>query len=122
MLRRFLNAKLHRATVTETELDYVGSLTLDPELMELADIRVDEQVDVYNITRGTRFTTYAIQGERGRREVCVNGAAAHLAQVGDRVIVATYVELEPEELDAHRSTVIVLGENNEIEGVNPEPS
>lgn len=112
MTRRFLNAKLHQATVTETNIEYEGSLTIDLELMEKVGIRVFEQVDVYNITRGTRFTTYAIQGEYGRREIIVNGAAAHLAERNDKVIIATYCDLNEDEIAIHKPKILVLGAGN----------
>ncbi len=113
MLRTFLNAKIHRARVTETDLHYRGSLTLDPNLLEAAGIAPDEQVEVYNITRGHRFTTYAIEGQRGKGEVCVNGAAAHLAEVDDLVIVATYCLLEPGEVAQHHARVILVDSDNQ---------
>ena len=112
MTRRFLRAKLHRATVTQTELEYVGSLTVDLDLLDRAGMLVNEQVDVYNITRGTRFTTYLIPGERGKGEICVNGAAAHLAEVGDKIIVVTYCDLAEDEITGHEPTVIVVDDQN----------
>ncbi len=115
MIRRFLHSKIHRARVTQTDLDYVGSLTLDPNLREAADMAVHEQVDVYNITRGTRFTTYVIEGKRGSGDVCVNGAAAHLAEVGDLVIVVTYCELHKDEIADYSPVIIQVDENNQPE-------
>ena len=115
MYRRFLLSKLHRAAVTETNMDYAGSLTVDLDLLDAAGILPEEQVDVYNITRGTRFTTYAIAGERGERQICVNGAAAHLAKTGDRIIVATYCDLGPDEIKQHKARVVVLDETNTIQ-------
>lgn len=112
MIRRFLHSKIHRATVTETDLDYIGSLTLDPDLMDVAQIVEFEQVDVYNITRGTRFTTYSLKGKRGSGEMCVNGAAAHLAEVGDFIIVATYCDLHEQEIGRFEPVVIHVDENN----------
>ena len=112
MLRRFLRAKIHRATVTQTELDYVGSLTIDENLLKLSGIRPNEQVDVYNITRGTRFTTYAIVGEAGKGDMCVNGAAAHLAEVGDRIIVVNYCDLTNDEIDGHEPVVLLVDDEN----------
>jgi aspartate 1-decarboxylase len=112
MTRRFLKAKLHKAHVTETELEYEGSLTIDRDLMDAAGILPNEAVDVYNITRGTRFTTYAIVGERGKGDLKVNGAAAHLAEVGDRIIVVTYCDLHSNEIEGHEPVVLVLDENN----------
>lgn len=112
MLRRFLRAKIHRATVTQTELDYVGSLTIDSDLLKRAGILPNEQVEVYNITRGTRFTTYAIVGEAGTGEMCVNGAAAHLAEVGDLIIVVTYCDLAEDEIESHEPVVLVVDDEN----------
>jgi len=112
MLRRFLNTKIHRAHVTQTDLEYEGSLTIDKELMDLAGILPNEQVEVYNITRGTRFKTYAIVGEPGKGEMCVNGAAAHLAEVDDLIIVVTYVDLHGDEIESHSPKVIVVDANN----------
>lgn len=112
MTRRFLRSKIHRATVTENDLNYMGSLTVDADLLDLAKIAVHEQVDVYNITTGTRFTTYAIEGKRGSGEICVNGAAAHLANVGDMIIVVTYCDLAPEEIENHTPIVIVVDSSN----------
>lgn len=112
MLRRFLRAKIHRATVTQTELDYVGSLTIDSDLLKRAGILPNEQVEVYNITRGTRFTTYAIVGEAGAGGMCVNGAAAHLAEVGDRIIVVTYCDLAENEIDGHEPVVVMVDDQN----------
>jgi aspartate 1-decarboxylase len=114
MIRRFLHSKIHRATVTETDLEYVGSLTLDLLLMEAANILPHEQVEVYNITNGQRFKTYAIVGEPGKGEVCVNGAAAHLAEVGDKVIVVTYCDLNKEEMDTFTPTIITVDDSNKI--------
>lgn len=112
MIRRFLHSKIHRATVTDTNLDYEGSLTLDPQLMKRAGMMASEQVDVYNITRGTRFTTYIIVGGEGSGEVCVNGAAAHLAEKGDKVIIVTYCELKNEELERFSPTIVRVDDAN----------
>ena len=114
MIRRFLKSKIHRARVTQTDLDYVGSLTIDKSLMEAADILPHEQVEIYNITRGTRFKTYAIVGETGKGEMCVNGAAAHLAKVDDLIIVVTYCDLYAEELENYQPLVITVDENNRV--------
>lgn len=114
MLRRFLRSKLHQARVTETNLHYEGSLTVDLDLADAAGLQVDEQVEVYNISNGNRFTTYVIAGERGSGVIGVNGAAAHMADVGDSVIVVAYCDLSPEEIESHQSTVLILDENNRI--------
>ncbi len=90
MHRKFLRSKIHRATVTQADLDYEGSLTLPPNLMRAADIRGYESVHVWNVTRGTRLETYAIEGEEGSTDICANGAAAHLVQPGDLIIIATF--------------------------------
>ncbi|MCA9191746.1 MAG: aspartate 1-decarboxylase [Planctomycetales bacterium] len=90
MYRKFLRSKIHRATVTQADLDYEGSLTLPPNLMRAADIQVYEAVQVWNVTRGSRLETYAIEGDEGSLDICANGAAAHLIRPGDVIIVATF--------------------------------
>ena len=112
----FLKAKLHRATVTAAAMDYEGSISLDRALCREAGLREFEQVDVYDITNGARFTTYVIYGGPG--QVQVNGAAARLVQTGDRVIVAAYVSLLPEEVARHTPRVVLLGEQNSIKSVH----
>jgi aspartate 1-decarboxylase len=114
MLRPFLRAKLHRARVTRADLHYVGSITLDATLLEAADLLPLEQVEVYNITRGTRFSTYCIPGKPGSGEVGINGAAAHLAHVGDLVIVCAYCLLDREEIPEHRARVVLVAEGNRV--------
>ena len=104
MRRRMMKSKIHRATVTGADLNYVGSISLDPELMRLADILEWEQVAVLDVDNGARFETYAILGQPG--EVCLNGAAARLVQSGDRVIVITYGEYENAELEGYEPTVV----------------
>jgi aspartate 1-decarboxylase len=110
MRRRMMKSKIHRATVTGADLHYVGSVSLDPELMKLADIREWEQVAVLDIDNGARFETYAIVGEAN--EVCLNGAAARLVQSGDRVIVITYAEYEDAELEGFQPTVVHVDTEN----------
>ncbi len=114
MLRPFLRAKLHRARVTRSDVDYVGSISIDRDLLEAADLLPLEQVDVYNLTRGTRFTTYCIAARPASGEVGVNGAAAHLAEVGDLVIVAAYCQLDREELPSHRARVVLVDDANRV--------
>jgi aspartate 1-decarboxylase len=111
----FLKSKLHRATVTSADLNYEGSISLDRTLCREAGLREFEQVDVYDITNGARFTTYVIYGEPG--QVQINGAAARLVQPGDKVIVAAYAGLAPEEVAHHAPRVVLLGENNSIQSV-----
>jgi aspartate 1-decarboxylase len=110
MRRRMMNGKIHRARVTDADLNYVGSISIDPILMKAADIVPNEQVAVYNLMNGSRLETYAIEGNDG--QICLNGAAARLAQVGDLVIIVTYVDLEDAELDGHQPTVVVVDEEN----------
>ncbi|HEX05677.1 MAG TPA: aspartate 1-decarboxylase [Bacteroidetes bacterium] len=112
MLRRFLKAKLHQARVTQTDLHYSGSLTVDKDLLDLMDMLPDERVEIYNITNGHRFNTYILEGEAGSGIIGVNGAAAHLANVGDLIIAATYCDLYPEEIEGHKAKVVVLDEHN----------
>ena len=110
MRRRMMKSKIHRATVTGADLNYVGSISLDPELMAQADILEWEQVSVLDIDNGARFETYAIPGEPG--EVCLNGAAARLVAPGDRVIVITYADYEDAELDGYEPTVVHVDDKN----------
>src|SRR5918912_3717790 len=110
MRRRMMKSKIHRATVTSADLNYVGSISLDPSLMELADIREWEQVAVLDIDNGARFETYAIVGEPG--EVCLNGAAARLVHPGDRVIVITYADYADAELEGYTPTIVHVDDRN----------
>jgi aspartate 1-decarboxylase len=105
-----LKSKIHRATVTGADVDYVGSISLDPRLMKLADILAHEQVQVLDVDNGSRLETYAIPGQPG--EVTMNGAAAHLVGVGDRVIVLTYAEVDDAELDTWAPVVVHVDESN----------
>jgi aspartate 1-decarboxylase len=114
MRRVLFKSKIHRATVTHADLDYEGSVTLDRDLMQAADILPYEQVHIWNVTRGTRLVTYALEGAAGSGEVCVNGAAAHLASPGDLVIIATFAELEAREATGHRPTVVLVDEHNRV--------
>ena len=114
MRRNFLWSKIHRATVTGTDVDYVGSLTLDTTLMEAARLLPHEKIDVYDVDNGERFSTYVIPGEAGSGVCTVNGAAAHKTRTGNRVILAAYVELEPSEAGSHTPTVILVDEANHI--------
>jgi aspartate 1-decarboxylase len=114
MRRVMFKSKIHRATVTQADLDYEGSLTLDPALLEAADILPYEQVHVWNVTRGTRLQTYAILGEPNSGVVCINGAAAHLVSPGDLVIIATFTELDEAEARRHKPRVVLVDEKNRI--------
>ncbi|MBO7101937.1 MAG: aspartate 1-decarboxylase [Bacteroidales bacterium] len=106
-----LKSKIHRVTVTEADLDYIGSITIDEALMEAAGIIENERVDIYNITNGERFATYAIRGERGSGVIGINGAAAHKAMVGHLLIIASYAQMTPEEAAVWHPTVIFPKEN-----------
>lgn len=117
MRRIMLKAKIHRAKVTQTDLDYEGSLTLDANLMNAADMLPYEQVHVYNATNGERFLTYLIKGEKDSGIVGINGAAAHKAQVGDELIIATYTVLGEEKTDYFMPKIILVDENNHIKRV-----
>ena len=110
MRRHLLKSKIHRATVTDADVDYVGSLTVDASLLERADIAEHEQVHVLDLDNGARLVTYAIAGRPG--EICVNGAAAHLVRPGHRVIVLTYAEYEDAEVGGHQPTVVHVDERN----------
>ncbi len=112
MKRTMLKSKIHRATVTDANLHYQGSVTIDPLLLEAADILEHERIEIYNVTNGERFATYAIPGKPGKGEICINGAAAHKATAGDLVILATYAEYEAEELRDHHPTLVFVDEQN----------
>ena len=115
MLSFFLKSKLHHLRVTDAQLDYMGSMTFDPDFLDAAGIRPFEKVLVADLENGERFETYAIAGARGSRVCCLNGATAHKGKVGDRVIVFTFCALSPEEEAAHRPRIVVFdGDRNEI--------
>ena len=109
-----LKSKIHRGTVTDCDLHYVGSISVDPDLLEAADIREHEQVHVLDVDNGARFETYAIAGKRGSRQLQVNGAAARLVQRGDTIIVISYASYDEEELDDHAPRVVHVSRDNEI--------
>jgi len=111
------HAKIHRATVTEADLDYEGSITIDLDLLEAAGIKVYEQVDVLDITNGNRLTTYTLPGERGSGEIKMNGAAAHLIHPGDLVIVIAYGSFDESELADYHPTVVLVDEKNRLREV-----
>jgi aspartate 1-decarboxylase len=114
MKRTLLKSKIHRATVTDANLHYQGSVTIDPLLMEAADLVHFERVEIYNCTNGERFATYAIPGTRGRGEIVINGAAAHKATTGDIVILASYADYEGEECRAHQPFLVFVDDANRI--------
>jgi len=112
--RIMLKAKIHRARVTDANLDYEGSITIDEALMEAADILPFEQVHIYNVTNGNRFETYALKGRRGSGVVCINGAAAHKATTNDLIIIASYGLLNEEEYAHHHPKLVYVDETNRI--------
>ena len=114
MRRTIFKSKIHRATVTHADLDYEGSVTLDADLMREADILPYEQVAIWNVTRGSRLETYALEAPPGSGVVCINGAAAHHNRPGDLVIIATFAEMEEAEARAHQPTVVLVDEQNRI--------
>ena len=109
-----LKAKIHRATVTQAELDYVGSITVDIELLEQAGILEYEKVQIVDVNNGARFETYTIAGERGSGVMCLNGAAARMVQTGDKIILMSYAQVTPEEAKEMRPTVLFVDEKNQI--------
>jgi aspartate 1-decarboxylase len=114
MNRTMLGGKIHRATVTEARLDYEGSITVDADLLDAADILPNESVHVWNVTTGARLTTYALAGERGSGVVCVNGAAAHHATIGDIVIIATFVSLDNSEAVSWHPRAVFVDAGNRV--------
>jgi len=115
MFRTMYKSKIHRATVTQTELDYEGSITVDARLMEAADILPGERLEVFNLNNGARFSTYAIEGERDSGTICINGAAARLSEVGDKVIIISYVLLTEEEARTLKPRLILVDERNKLQ-------
>lgn len=109
-----LKSKIHRASITGSDLNYVGSITIDQDLLDAADIREHEQVHVVDVDNGARFETYTISGERGSGEICINGAAARLVHTGDTIIVISYAEYSEEELDSYVPRVVHVNKKNEI--------
>jgi len=114
MRRTMLKSKIHRATVTGSDLHYVGSITIDQDLLDAADIREHEQVHVVDVDNGARFETYTISGERGSGEICLNGAAARLVHTGDTIIVISYAEYSEEDLESYVPRVVHVNRENEI--------
>ncbi|WP_409016664.1 aspartate 1-decarboxylase [Anaerostipes caccae] len=109
-----LKGKIHRATVRQAELDYVGSITVDPELMEAAGILEYEKVAIVDINNGSRFETYTISGEPGSGMICLNGAAARCVSQGDKIIIMCYAEMTPKEAEEHKPKVVFVDDNNKI--------
>lgn len=114
MLRTLLKSKIHRATVTDANLHYEGSVTIDATLMELSKIVPYEQVQIYDVNNGNRLTTYAIAGPPGSGTICINGAAAHLVDPGDLIIICAYAQFTDEEIAGHQPCVIHVNTRNEV--------
>jgi len=114
MTIEMLYSKIHRATVTDANLNYVGSITIDEELMEEANLLVGQKVDIVNINNGERFSTYVIKGERGKRDICLNGAAARKVHPGDKIIIIAYASMSPEEAKSFKPAVLIVDDNNDI--------
>ncbi len=115
MLSTFLKAKLHMASVTQAELWYDGSCAIDADLLKISGMQEFEQIDIYNVTNGERFTTYIIVAEAGSGIISINGAAARKCQVGDRIIIATYGQLSDQEATEHKPRLVYLNEDNTVE-------
>lgn len=113
MFKEFLYSKIHRATVTDANLDYVGSITIDEELMIKAELQEGQKVDILNVDNGERFQTYIIKGEFGKRDICINGAAAHKAKKGHKVIIVAYAYFTKEEKIGFTPTVVLVDGNND---------
>lgn len=121
LTRTMMTGKIHRATVTQADLHYVGSVTVDLDLLEAADILPGQQVDVVDVTNGARLTTYAIPGERGEGQVCINGAAAHLVHPGDVVILIAYGQLADAEARAYEPRVVLVDADNRVADLGDDP-
>jgi aspartate 1-decarboxylase len=122
MQRHMLKSKIHRAKITDCDVDYVGSITLDPDLMRQADMFVNEQVHVWDIDNGARFVTYAIEGEQGSGTVQVNGAAARLVRPGDKVIITSFGAYDESDLERYSPVVVHVGDANEVVAVDSDPT
>lgn len=114
MQRLMLLSKLHRVSITERDLNYVGSITIDKNLIDACGMLVNEKVDIYNISNGNRFSTYVIEGEAGSGIIGVNGAAARMVSLGDKVIICNYGRMTPEEIENHEPTVIVIEDDDNL--------
>ncbi len=117
MMLNMLKGKIHRATIRQAELDYVGSITVDQDLLDAANILEYETVQVVDINNGARLETYTIAGERGSGMICLNGAAARLVQPGDKCIIMCYCQMDPEEAQTHQPYVVFVNDDNEINEV-----
>jgi len=117
MTFEMLYGKIHRATVTDANLNYVGSITVDRDLMDASKLIVGQKVEIVNINNGERFSTYVIEGERGKKDVCLNGAAARKAEIGDRIIIIAYASMSEQERVEFKPHVVLVDENNNIDEI-----
>ena len=115
MLKEMLISKIHRATVTDANINYVGSITIDENLLDAVNLREYQKVDIYNIDNGERFSTYIITGERGKGDICLNGAAARKASKGDKIIICSFALLDEKELENFKPKIVLVDEKNNIE-------
>ncbi len=120
MTIEMLYSKIHRATVTDANLNYVGSITIDEELLEASKMRVGQKVEILNINNGERFSTYIILGERGERDICLNGAAARKVHKGDKVIIVAYATYDEKDLETYKPKVVLLNDENNIDEILEE--
>ncbi len=109
-----LQSKIHRATITDANLHYVGSITIDRDLLDAAAMRVGQKIDIVNINNGERFSTYIIPGERGNKDICLNGAAARKVQIGDKIIIIAYASMSQEEADRYKAKIVIVEDDNSI--------
>lgn len=112
MFLEFLYSKIHRATVTDANLNYVGSITIDEEMLQLANLNEGQKVDILNINNGERFNTYIIKGEKGKRQICLNGAAARKAEIGDKIIIVSYAYFQPDEIENFSPSIVLVDDEN----------
>jgi len=115
-----LYSKIHRATVTDANLNYVGSITIDEDLLDASVLRVGQKVEIVNVNNGERFSTYVIKGERGSKDMCLNGAAARKVEIGDKIIVIAYASYSNDELDTYKPIVVHVNDDNEITEITNE--
>ncbi|MCR8709290.1 aspartate 1-decarboxylase [Aliarcobacter butzleri] len=120
MTFEMLYSKIHRATVSDANLNYVGSITIDEDLMKAANLRVGQKVDIVNINNGERFQTYIIKGKAGSKDMCLNGAAARKVEIGDKIIVIAYATFSEAELENYKPTVVLVDDKNNIELITQE--
>lgn len=115
-----LYSKIHRATVSDANLNYVGSITIDEELMQASKLRVGQKVEIVNVNNGERFATYVIKGKAGSKDMCLNGAAARKVEIGDKIIVIAYASYSQSELEDYQPTVVIVDDDNNIETITNE--